>query len=501
MFRHVAAFEFGYHFRSPVFWVTTLLFGLLTFGAITSDQVQVGSIGNVKKNSPYAIAQTLQVMSLFAVFIMAAFVANVIVRGDETGFAPIVHSTRVSTFDYLFGRFTGAFAAGCLAFAGVPLAMLLGSFMPWIDPETLGPTRLGHYLYAYAVLCVPTLLVMGAFCFALATMTRSMVSTYVGLVGLLMIYFVASAYFTRPEYEWIVGLVEPFGMGAVSYVTKYWTTAERNTQLPAMAGVLLWNRAIWLGAGFSLLGTTWFLFRRARAASKKALARPTADAPQSIDTRTAAALPVPRFDAATSRTQLVALARFDMAAVFRSPAFFVLLGIGFLNAFGGLWFAEDMYGDRFHPVTRIMVQALAGAFTLIPLIVSIYYAGELVWRERERRLHEMVDATPAPDWASSTTASTHSSPRCHLAVASISDSRPYADSAGFETGATRPTSSSTARSSTTARSRPWSAFGVISSCATAPSAASTASRRSSGFRSWRTRVRVSAIICGPTATG
>ena len=116
MFRHIAAFEFRYQLRSPVFWVTTLFFALLTFGAITSDNVQIGSAGNVKKNSPYAIAQTLQIMSMFAVFIMAAFVSNVVVRDDETGYGPIVHSTRVSTFDYLFGRFTGAFVAGCLAF-------------------------------------------------------------------------------------------------------------------------------------------------------------------------------------------------------------------------------------------------------------------------------------------------------------------------------------------------------------------------------------------------
>ena len=130
---------------------------------------------------------------------MAAFVSNVVVRDDETGYGPIVHSTRVSTFDYLFGRFTGAFVVGCLAFASVPLAMLIGSFMPWIDPETLGPLRPGDYVYVYFVLCVPTLLMMGAFCFALTTMTRSMLTTYVGVVALLMIYFVATAFFRRPD--------------------------------------------------------------------------------------------------------------------------------------------------------------------------------------------------------------------------------------------------------------------------------------------------------------
>src|SRR3954467_5723023 len=117
MFRHVAAFEFRYHARSPVFAATAVIFFLLTFGAVTSDQIQIGAAGNVKVNSPYAMAQTLGIMSVFAIFIMAAFVSNVIVRDDDTGFGPIVRSTRVSKLDYLFGRFSGAFLAGCLAFA------------------------------------------------------------------------------------------------------------------------------------------------------------------------------------------------------------------------------------------------------------------------------------------------------------------------------------------------------------------------------------------------
>jgi len=32
------------------------------------------------------------------------------------------------------------------------------------------------------------------------------------------------------------------------------------------------------------------------------------------------------------------------------------------------------------------------------VIIAIYYAGELVWRERERKTHEIVDATPRPIW-------------------------------------------------------------------------------------------------------
>ena len=200
MFRSVAAFELRYQLKSPAFWVTCVLFFLLTFAATASDNVKIGSGGNVWKNSPYAIAQTLLVMSVFAIFILTAFVANVVVRDDETGFGPIIHSTRVSRFDYLFGRFGGAFLAGCLLFLSVPLGMIVGAAMPWVDPERLGPFNAWHYAYTYLLICVPTLFVTGAGFFALATATRSMMWSYVGVIVFLVLYLVSTSFFSRPEY-------------------------------------------------------------------------------------------------------------------------------------------------------------------------------------------------------------------------------------------------------------------------------------------------------------
>jgi hypothetical protein len=92
-------------------------------------------------------------------------------------------------------------------------------------------------------------------------------------------------------------------------------------------------------------------------------------------------------------------ARFDMRFVFRSPAFFVLLAIGVFNAFGSLRTIIDVRGVQFFPVTRAVVDALSGSFSMIPTIIAIYYAGELVWRDRQMRMHDIVDATAAPAWS------------------------------------------------------------------------------------------------------
>jgi hypothetical protein len=69
-----------------------------------------------------------------------------------------------------------------------------------------------------------------------------------------------------------------------------------------------------------------------------------------------------------------------------------------LNSLGALVGTVLQREIVYFPVTRTVVEALRGAFTLFPLIIAIYYSGELIWRERERRIHEIVDATPAPSW-------------------------------------------------------------------------------------------------------
>lgn len=394
MFAHVASFELRYQLRSPVFWVGCAIFFLLTFGAVTVDQIQIGSAGNVKVNAPFAILQTLAIMSLFAVFVHVAMVAGTVIRDDETGFAPLIRSTRLSKGAYLGGRFAGAATAAFLVLACMPLAVAIGAQMPWLDPEEVGPFVASHYLWALFVFALPTLLIVAAACFALATLTRSMMWSYVAAVAVLVGYFVTRGLLRDPQYDTWAALLDPFGLSALGITTRYWTAAERNTLLPPLAGPMLWNRLLWSGVALALLALAWRRFRFAEPGAGNA-SRPEAATAPRPPAKALGTLPAPQRGA--TGTQLWALARHDMGFVFRSPAFFVLLAIGMLNGGASAWFTGEWYGSGSYPVTRLMVQALQGAFTIMPIIIAIYYAGELVWRDRERRLHEIIDATPAPD--------------------------------------------------------------------------------------------------------
>jgi len=402
MFFKIAGFEFRYQLRQPIFWVGLVMFTLLSFGSVASDNIQLGSTDNIHKNAAYVICFTTLFMAVLYMFVTTALVANVITRDDESGFGSIVRSTPLRKGDYLYGRYLGALIAAAIGLLAVPVGLMLGALAPWVDPQTLGPFVVGPYIYAYLAIALPILILTSALFFTLTTVTRSMMWTYVGLIALMVLRSVFGLIFSRPGMEHIAALWEPFGAGAFGEATHYWTASERNSLVPQIAGDLLWNKLIWLGVTVAFLALAYHLFNfqsadlSGRRSRKAAAATGVSAAPSPP----AGALAKPSFGGPTTRAQLWARIKLDAAQVFRSPAYFVLLALAILLSLLNLWLSTDIsaYGGKIYPVTRAMVTALSNIFTFFTAVIAIYYAGELVWRERERRTHEIIDATPVPDW-------------------------------------------------------------------------------------------------------
>jgi ABC-2 type transport system permease protein len=334
MFVPIAAFELRYQLRSPVFWVSALLFFLMAFGATTSENIQIGARGNVWVNAPFILLQTLGIFGIFGIFVSTAFVAGAVIRDDETGFAPILRATRVGKADYVFGRFLGATIVAFLVMVAAAAGILLGSFMPWLDPSRLGPTRLFDYAWALFAFVLPTLLVVSAGFFALATATRSLMWTYIGAVALLVLFVVTRALMRDPAFDTPGALADPFGVVALTVVTKYWTATERNTLLPPMAWpMLLANRLLWLAVSAVLLGLAYRRFPHGRRTAVAAPGQgPAGGGRRGSGRRSSRPLASRPAGAGHRGTQLAAIARFDAVSVFRSPAFFVLMAIGIFNA-------------------------------------------------------------------------------------------------------------------------------------------------------------------------
>lgn len=399
MFATIARFELRYLLRNPLLWATAACTFVMFFVATsTSGFIDFGA--GLLVNAPWATLQKYQVVSLFFMFVTTSFVANVVLRDDETGFGPIIRSTRVTKFDDLFGRFAGAFAVAAFCMLLVPLAIVVGSVMPWADPAQAGPVRIVDHLYGYFVFGLPNLFIHSAIFFALATITRSMMATYLGVVGLVSGFVVLQRSFRdEPAIEAVVAMAEPFGARAFSDVTRYWTIAERNAMLPDLGGLLLWNRLFWIGIAMLCLAVAYACHRAAEASRRrKRDDRGRQPEEEARGPALPVTLPSAQHGPAAARALLWMRTRFEIRQIVTSPAFFILMLWGLYLTFFVLITQRDPDGRPTYPTTLSMIPEIQDAFQFIPLIIAIYYAGELVWRERDRRVHELVDASPLPNW-------------------------------------------------------------------------------------------------------
>jgi len=401
----ITRFEIRYQLRNPVFWVALAIFFLMGFGITASENVRIGTPGAVHENAPYAIAVATAVFSIFYLFIITAFVANAIVRDENSGFAPIVRATSVTARQIVIGRFAGGLIIAWLGYLAIPIGMALGSVMPWVDPETVGPQKLSYYAWNFAVFAIPNIFLMSAILFALATILRSMMAAYVGAITLVMGYLVASSLLgPKIEYREVMARWEPLGTAALGETTRYWTQSEMNSRLVELSGALLFNRAWAVALGILFLGITLWRFSMAeRAPSRRRLRRlakreSREEAVASVAPQRGGEAVIGR-DAIPSRsTQCLTRLKVEVRQVLTSPGLIVLtlLAVAFTGL--TLFVAQSTYGTSDHPTVAATITGVQGGSAIFLLMIAAFYGGELVWRERDRKVNELIDSTEVPSW-------------------------------------------------------------------------------------------------------
>lgn len=270
MFWEFFRFELRYQLRSPLPWVIALVFALLAFAATTSDMITIGEgIGNVNRNAPYVILTFLDVFSTLGMFVAVALIAQPLLRDFELGTEELFFSKPLSKSSYLWGRFAAGSFMALVVLVITALGMMIGSFMPWIDPQRLGPFTLQPYLWGFGVIIIPNLFFIGGLLGLLAVTTRRLLLVFLGVVAFLVLWSIAGALTRDIQYDTISALIDPLGGEAIAHVMRYWSVAERNTQLPDVSGLVLLNRVIWVGMGIVLLVATQLSFKPQRQRAKK----------------------------------------------------------------------------------------------------------------------------------------------------------------------------------------------------------------------------------------
>jgi len=400
----IALFELRRRVKLVSTWVYFGIYFALAFivfnaaaGAFDSLVFSVGGGGKVLANAPHTLAMMLAFLSYTGVVIIGSTMGQAVYQDFAHGTHTLFFTAPISQGQYLGGRFLGAYLTLLLVFSSLGLGAFLASLMPWLEPHLLGPNRADAYLWPYLTSVLPNVFFMGALCFGLAALTRRIAPVYVTTVVLLIGYLVSSNLLRELETKWLAAVLDPFGLHAAQVLKEYWTVEEKNTLLTPLRGVFLLNRAVWTALGAAFLAFTFACFQRTYALPLSS--RRSTEEPEAV---TAAPLTPPvatrDFRPVTYLRMLPRLTWLDLKETVKNVYFLAVALAGVLFVFTAGISLGTFYGTTTWPVTYEVLEQLGGTFSLFHIIIIAFYAGELVWRERDAQLHGLMDALPTPTW-------------------------------------------------------------------------------------------------------
>ena len=411
-FREIFRFEFVYQARRVRTWFYVVVLFVVAY-LLTRNAISAARSGTALVNSPYAIASRSVISGVLWLLVASAVAGTAAARDIQTRMHPLVYTSSITRTDYLGGRLLAACALHALILLVVPAGMLLALLIPGVEAELLGSFRPASYITAYALLALPTAFAATTIQFSIAASSRRAVASYPASV-LLFITGVASGFVGDVLHKpTLATLLDPIGFFTIlGMFSKAWTPIEKNTILIGVQGAILASRAVWLAVAFAVLAFTHYRFRFAHPTpvrwwNRRTKAPGASPIPEGFGASAQIVVPhvVATSGFVTHARQTLLITRESFAAIARSRVglvFLVLVPIvvGVVLSLAGL----HVWGVPLVPRTeRILalltspLRAFSPPWMLVPLL-TVFWAGELVWRERDTNLDEIIDATPVPEW-------------------------------------------------------------------------------------------------------
>ncbi|MBK7083971.1 MAG: ABC transporter permease [Flavobacteriales bacterium] len=394
MIARMFLFEVRYWLRQPMVYIFLFVNALLTFKATASDGVQIGGgVGNVVKNAPYVVYIFYGIMSFIALLMVTAFVNGTAIRDFTSNTAQIIFSTPVSKSGYLIGKFLGSTFVASIPLIGVSLGIVVGSWMPWVDPLRVGPNYLYPHVQGFLVMGLPNILFSAAIIFAVAVIQRSTMASFITAIVLFVGYSIASSSMEDMDNQTLAAMLDPFGTTAMSEATQYWTVDEKNLAALPVSGLVLWNRLLWIGVSALV-----FLFGYSRFSFTDRVQKAKARVAENDAPSTAVAAPLPKvalhFDRSALRRQWSTLYRTELVGILKSTPFIIIMVLGLAQLFTSLSFVTSMYGNTTYPVTYSVVDMISGNIVIYVMIIVVFYGGQLIWKERDPKFDGIINALP-----------------------------------------------------------------------------------------------------------
>ena len=160
---------------------------------------------------------------------------------------------------------------------------------------------------------------------------------------------------------------------------------------------MLWNRLIWLSVGAVFLGFACYRFSFAER-RQKTRRHKQEELPE------AASVALPVVYAHVGSWQMYwSSVKIHLSGILTNIVFIVILLAGLMNCVPAIIFnAREGYGNSTLPVTYWVLEIINGTFYLFLIVLITYYAGVLIWKDRDTRMDEIADSLPTPEWVAYT---------------------------------------------------------------------------------------------------
>ena len=396
MFKHFFFFEIKNALRQPMIYIFLGLLALLTFGATASDNIQIGgSVGNVLRNAPHVITVYTTIMTIFGLLMAAAFYNNAALRDFSNEFNEILFSTPLKKSGYFFGKFCGALLLSTIPLIGVFLGTVIGTvtapLFGWIDADRFGSFYLETFTNNYFLFILPNMFIAGSIIFALANIWKSTIISFVGALVIIITYIISGNLISDIDNETLGALSDTFGIRAYSIYSKYYTPVEKNSLSPGFEGLLLWNRMIWISIGGIVLFASHlnFSFQEKRKRVKKQ-GQPTK---KSIEKFILPSIQID-FGRFSDWLQFKSFFLINFLSIVKNITFKILFLFSAILLITGLIGGFEYYGLQSYPLTYKLIDDIDGNASLFVIIILVFFSGELIWRDRNSKINEVIDSTP-----------------------------------------------------------------------------------------------------------
>lgn len=411
MFSSIFSFEVRRLLRAPSTYIyflvlvsVTFLLALLSAGVFPEAKFSFGG-EKIYANSPLVIDAFFSAINQYVgLIILVAIVGNAVLKDFKFNTYSMIFTTPITRFQYLAGRFSSSMFITLLILTGPAFGMMLGYAMPFVNPDRIGAFMLLPYIQTYWQTIIPNALICGSIFFSVSLISRDIFVIWLSLIIFFVANGVANSIFSSLDQRTLSALADPMAGFAKRTITKYWSTYEKNTRTISLSGLFLYNRLLWMAiaSGIWALGYSYFSFtsgvRRISFGKTKMAESSKINFVPIFFRKDSLPLVHPVHTTAAMLRNLWGLSVNECKTLLRNVYFRIILLFGMLFLFLISTQIGKIYETTTYPVTYVVIESLSGTFSLFIVILTILFGGESVWREREFRMSNIVDALPVPNW-------------------------------------------------------------------------------------------------------